>query len=208
MDNVKTFNADPKRLLRKAAAKGPIAHVGSLINKDDATQAEVDRMRSKWSWFGDEYVGIDLFAGLNVEVQADLTDADLFAKHPDLEGHFGIVICSALLEHVRDPFAAARNISRLLRPGGHLYFAGPWVWGYHPYPSDFWRISFEGLQVLFPDVEFKDWWYGGTRKNVGMRLKDASGERKAFRLDNPDGIVADRAMSYLNVCALGVKKAD
>lgn len=196
-----TFDCSPKVMLRKHLATGPICHVGSLFNAEKATQDDVDRHRKAFSQFGGDFVGVDLFPGLNVDVVGDLTGKDFFSLHPRLEGYFGIVLCSALLEHVKNPFDAAGNITRMLRPGGHLFFTGPWVWGFHPYPSDYWRISYEGLKVLFPAVQFVDWWYSGTLKNKCVRL-DKDRERSLFRSEI-DGLVSDRAMSYLNVGAIG-----
>ena len=48
----------------------------------------------------------------------------------------------------------AENITRLLAPGGKLYMSVPWVWRYHPYPDDYFRFSFRGVEALFPDLQW------------------------------------------------------
>ncbi len=83
---------------------------------------------------------------------------------------FGTVICAHLLEHVRDPFQAARNIAGLLEPGGLALIQVPWVQAFHAFPDDYWRISFSGLGVLFPDLEPLDALYSGGSSDVAYRI--------------------------------------
>ena len=71
------------------------------------------------------------------------------------------MICLEVLEHVRDPFRAARELVRVLAPGGRLLLTVPFMTGYHGkgdtadhsgYP-DFWRFTHQGLAVLFGDLD-------------------------------------------------------
>jgi SAM-dependent methyltransferase len=84
--------------------------------------------------------------------------------HEDIEaltfgdGEVDAVICLDVLEHVSDPFQAAREISRVLRPAGLLLLTVPFQGGYHgksggtqrhdAYP-DYWRMTHAGLELLF-----------------------------------------------------------
>lgn len=71
------------------------------------------------------------------------------------------VICIDVLEHVADPFKAASEIVRVLRPGGQLLIAVPFQYSYHgkdggshsheSYP-DYWRMTHSGLAHLFRDL--------------------------------------------------------
>lgn len=189
---------------------GPVCHVGSKFYTGDETTVAAHRA----SWPA-EFVGIDIFPGLNVDVVADLCDPDFFAKNPGLENHFGCVYASALLEHVDDPFGAARNLAGMVRPGGHIMYVGPWVWGYHAYPDDLWRFSFSGIRKLFPGLEWCEWYYSGETKNVGVRINDVAMERKLFRVTLSEeqsatvpGKLSDKALPYLNVGAVGRKRHD
>lgn len=71
------------------------------------------------------------------------------------------VICLEVLEHVPDPFQAARELVRIIRPGGRLFLTVPFLTSYHGkgdtpdhagYP-DFWRFTHQGLQHLFRDLD-------------------------------------------------------
>jgi len=63
-------------------------------------------------------------------------------------------ICRSVLEHVRDPRQAVREMHRALRPGGQLLVTVPSVYPYHARPRaypDLWRFFEEGLRVLLED---------------------------------------------------------
>lgn len=104
-----------------------------------------------------EYVGLDMAEGKGVDVVCDLS------KSAFKEGHFALAICCSVLEHVEDPWAVAGNITKLLRPGGKLYVSVPWVWRYHAYPGDYWRFSWQGIQKLFPEIQWEEPEYSTTR---------------------------------------------
>jgi len=194
-------------LVRDFELAGSICHVGSLLN--GRGQADAERLRSGFAAIGlTPFVGIDILPGPNVDVVADLTNPEIFDEHPELDRAFDIVYCSALFEHVENPFACAQTVRRLMKPGGHLYFAGPWVQGYHAYPDDYWRISLSGIRVLFPDLEWLAKWYMGTVTGKGrftVDCDDPRNERKlfAFLTDQMPVRISDRAMTNLNIGALG-----
>lgn len=62
------------------------------------------------------------------------------------------VICSSVLEHVRDPLKAMQEIRRILRPGGLIFFYVPSIYPYHArknhYP-DYWRFFEDTVRLLF-----------------------------------------------------------
>lgn len=206
------FRESFTELLDRFEVEGPICHVGA---KDHARTPEaVKAYRAIFSRCGDgEVVGLDLFAGLKVDVATDLCAPDLFEQHADLQGRFGFgfVFCSAPLEHVRDPFAAAANTARLPRAGGQLYYTGPRVWGYHAYPDDYWRISFSGPKALFPGIEWRRAWYSGARPGVGITFEGPVQERAAFQMSRTRGggaMLSEKAAPNLNVNAIGRLKLD
>ena len=147
---------------------GPVLHIGSRSQIID------QKIDGRFTWrdalAGKQLVGVDLEPGDNVDAVVDITwDQDRIDDA--LDGRrFGSILCSHLLEHVRDPFAAARNIAALLEPGGRIFIQVPWVQGFHDFPDDFWRISFSGLRVLFEGFETEEMLYSGGSSDVCYRI--------------------------------------
>jgi SAM-dependent methyltransferase len=69
------------------------------------------------------------------------------------DSSFDLVLCTQVLEHCDDPWAATREIRRILKPGGHLIATVPHVWFYHPHPSDHWRFTQEGVVKLCSNAD-------------------------------------------------------
>lgn len=69
---------------------------------------------------------------------------------PFVDGCFDAVFSFAVLEHVKDPFRCAREIFRVLKPGGRLYAVVPFLQPYHGYPSHYYNMTSQGLANLFP----------------------------------------------------------
>ena len=75
---------------------------------------------------------------------------------------FDLIIAEQVFEHIVDPVAAARNVLKMLRPGGTFLITTPFFIKYHPIPIDLWRWTAPGLktfleQVGFVDVEAFSW---------------------------------------------------
>lgn len=149
--------------------QGPVLHIGA---RSQVIDQKVDgRFTWRSALSGKTVVGADLEAGDNVDAVFDITWplAQIEAALPG-ETRFNAIICSHLLEHVRNPFDAAANISALLEPGGLAFIQVPWVQAFHDFPDDFWRISFSGLKVLFEGFETVDMLYSGGSSDVAYRV--------------------------------------
>lgn len=72
---------------------------------------------------------------------------------PFRDGAFDAVHCNAVLEHVKDPFACAREIVRVLKPGGDLMCCVPFLQYYHGYPHHYFNMTHQGLAELFRDMD-------------------------------------------------------
>ena len=70
---------------------------------------------------------------------------------PFKDESFDAVFSLAVLEHVKDPFQCAREISRVLKKGGVLYCVVPFLQPFHGYPNHYFNMTHKGLATLFED---------------------------------------------------------
>jgi len=66
---------------------------------------------------------------------------------------FDAVLVIALIEHLRDPYQAVREIYRVLKKGGVIFSVSPFIFKYHPYPYDYQRLTLDGLDRLYEKFE-------------------------------------------------------
>ncbi len=62
---------------------------------------------------------------------------------------FDAVFSFAVLEHVYDPFTAAAEMIRVLKPGGIIYCQAPFLSPRHGYPNHYFNMTKEGLERVF-----------------------------------------------------------
>jgi len=91
---------------------------------------------------------------INFEIVAyDTTDVRGVGEVlPFVDESFDAVISIAVLEHVKDPFLCAREIARVLKPGGSLMCCAPFLQPLHGYPHHYYNMTGQGLENLFSDV--------------------------------------------------------
>jgi SAM-dependent methyltransferase len=150
----------------RALAEGPVLQIGSK-------QAIVDRAPRRWRNLLEDkgFTGLDIEAGENVDLVADI-GGDFAPLDEALGGRrFGFIVCQHVLEHVRRPWVAAENIQRLLKPGGRCYIGVPWVQAFHGFPNDYWRFSFPGLVELFAGLRFTDMYYSASGTGLDAAYK-------------------------------------
>lgn len=67
---------------------------------------------------------------------------------PFRDGCADAVLCTQVMEHVRDPFRLVGELVRVLKPGGVLILSGPMYWRLHEEPHDYWRFTRHGFLEL------------------------------------------------------------
>jgi SAM-dependent methyltransferase len=68
---------------------------------------------------------------------------------PFKDNSLSLVISQEVIEHLPDPALTIREVLRVLKTGGKFYCQAPFIIGYHPGPTDFWRFTREGMAQLF-----------------------------------------------------------
>lgn len=91
------------------------------------------------------FIGVDIHAAAGVDVVADAHFLSGAIAPGTVDGVFSL----AVLEHLAAPWLVAAEINRVLKIGGLTYHVVPHSWPIHEMPNDFWRMSDEGLKVLF-----------------------------------------------------------
>ncbi len=61
---------------------------------------------------------------------------------------FDTVLSTQVIEHVAEPRHMLAEISRVLKPGGHLILTAPQYWRLHEVPHDYYRFTHYGLEHL------------------------------------------------------------
>jgi hypothetical protein len=84
----------------------------------------------------------------NVDVVADAYEL------PYADGVVDAVHCEAVLEHLELPETAVREMYRVLRPGGRLFAATPFLQAFHGYPDHYQNFTLTGHTRLFARTGF------------------------------------------------------
>lgn len=103
---------------------------------------------------------------VNYEIVAyDSTDVLGVAERlPFKDASFDAVLSMNVLEHVKDPFQAARELMRVLKPGGELMCVAPFLQPLHGYPHHYYNMTAQGLLNLFaPMTDKRTEVYGAMR---------------------------------------------
>jgi SAM-dependent methyltransferase len=135
------------------------------------------------------YVGIDQ----NPDVRPDVVGSVLDLPFGDAS--FDGVLCTEVLEHVPDPFVAARELFRVTRPGGKVYVTVPQAWGLHYEPNDYFRYTKYGIMHVLEGVGFSVCevrQMGGLFSYFSVRLIDLLVLDVLFRLLDRLGIQRGR----------------
>jgi ribosomal protein S27E len=140
-------------VLRRAANLAPATHV-SANPYEELARDLIGRTTAAGGWVLDCGAGsrpARLPGVVNVEIE-DYFSTDVLAVGDNLpfrNGVFDAAVSLAVLEHVRDPFACARDLLRVVKPGGELVCSVPFLQPVHGYPDHYYNMTRSGLINLF-----------------------------------------------------------
>jgi len=122
----------------KYALRGKIADVGS-----GASQASYHRFFQKEP--DTEILALDR-ATSRIDFERD--------PLPYSDASVDAILAFNVFEHIFNYSNLLSEIRRVLKPGGRVYGAVPFLVGYHPDPKDFWRYTGSALQNIFKSAGF------------------------------------------------------
>jgi len=76
-------------------------------------------------------------------------------KMPVNNACFDSILCFQVFEHISDPFIAIKEITRILKPNGLLFFSVPHLSRLHEVPFDFYRYTKYGIEHLLISSGFE-----------------------------------------------------
>ena len=96
---------------------------------------------------GKDLVNLDVFPFPEVDIVSDATAL------PFATGSVDGAVSESVFEHVPRADLVAKEMVRVLKPGGYFYVSAPFIHPYHASPDDFNRWTVSGLKFLFTDPE-------------------------------------------------------
>ncbi len=108
---------------------------------------------------------LELGAGVDLCTHPNLvtTDAFVYSSHLDyvVDAHampfednsFDYIYSLAVFEHLHSPWVAAKEIFRVLKPGGKVYVLTAFIQHMHGYPHHYFNMTDMGAERIFADFE-------------------------------------------------------
>lgn len=102
--------------------------------------------------FPREYFGVDIVAGDGVD---EICNIHNLTKRFGYKS-FDIVVCTEVIEHIKDWRNAINQLKSILKIDGILYLTSRSKgFGKHDFPNDYWRYEIEDIEKIFSNWEIK-----------------------------------------------------
>jgi SAM-dependent methyltransferase len=145
------------RLDALSAADTPLLNLGSST-AEFVTRAQPwisEHVLAPLHRRGVPVLNVDVKAAPGVDLVGDICDPPFQRRVQAVRA--GAILCSNLLEHVRDPAELARALVQITPVGGMLIVTGPRSYPWHPDPLDNGlRPDVAGMAALFPGTALID----------------------------------------------------
>lgn len=134
-----------------AQSISPCINLGAstLVLREIRQPYTVEKVLSPLSFRKIKIVHSDIKSGEEIDVAGDIYDASVQDRLAAYRPH--LILCTNILEHLRDPRGFAQVCSTILAPDGYILVSVPYSYPYHPDPIDtLFRPSPEEIANLFP----------------------------------------------------------
>lgn len=113
-------------------------------------------MHKAWIPHAKEYYGTDFDEGKDVDILADVHEiSHVLNKQNTYPKEYDIIISASTFEHIRNPFKAMEELSKILRKDGTIFVCTHNCFPIHAYPYDYWRFTIESLEAIMIDAGIK-----------------------------------------------------
>jgi hypothetical protein len=127
--------------------RGPVLEIGPMQEHWTPVKKYFVNTREYFNSKGITYMACDHDPTAGVEITSSVLE--LGEKVP--QGSVGTIIALEVIEHVSRIWELPALFAGLLQPGGKLFVSTPFYFFRHsPFP-DYWRISEDGLKLLFEE---------------------------------------------------------
>lgn len=106
------------------------------------------------------YYGLDILTYRKPQgfITNEIAAPDIFGdviKLPFSEGRIDTILCTQVLEHIRQPHVAISEFHRILRRGGYIILTCPQAYPIHDKEHDYYRFTYQGITYLLGKEGFK-----------------------------------------------------
>ncbi len=104
-----------------------------------------------WSIKPKKFIRVDI----NEKTEPDIV-ADLNKPLPFSDNFADAVFLFNVIYILESPSATLKEIYRILKPGGKLFIASPFIFNEAKEPADYWRFTSEALEKLLKEAGFNN----------------------------------------------------
>lgn len=90
------------------------------------------------------YFAQDIKQNKNIDYAGDVDDG----LSAIASASFDYILCTQVLEHLKEPPKAFQEFSRILKPGGKIFLTTNFIYQLHSVPDDYYRFTKFGLKYL------------------------------------------------------------